>query len=215
MAENGTKMSIGEMVNTHLAPILQQYSGIPRDSPGLSLYKEALTTILRNTKLVIWDLDGTFWKGVIAENTMSYIPRHHHLVVDLTRRGIINSICSNNDPDIARNALRPTEIMDYFVFAKIDWASKAPMISEIISQAQLRPQQVIFLEDNERIREEVMYYNPGVFSTDASFIEHLTFDSWPESDTKVSCASRIYALNYQTPGKTRNVYWNLSIEPTS
>ena len=48
-------------------------------------------------KLVIWDLDDTFWKGTISEEPVEQISRNIKLVRDLTDRGIVNTICSKND----------------------------------------------------------------------------------------------------------------------
>ena len=48
-------------------------------------------------KLVIWDLDDTFWKGTLSEGPIVSIAENIQLVRDLTDRGIVNSICSKND----------------------------------------------------------------------------------------------------------------------
>ena len=56
-------------------------------------------------KLVIWDLDETFWEGTISENAGKSInipERNINIVKELTNRGIINSICSKNDYDTVR-----------------------------------------------------------------------------------------------------------------
>ena len=57
-------------------------------------------------KLVIWDLDDTFWKGTLSEGPIEAIPENIHLVQALARRGIISSICSKNDFQAAERRLR-------------------------------------------------------------------------------------------------------------
>ena len=48
-------------------------------------------------KLVIWDLDDTFWQGILSEGEINPIHENCILVKELSRRGIVNSICSKND----------------------------------------------------------------------------------------------------------------------
>ncbi len=55
-------------------------------------------------KLIIWDLDETFWSGTLSEEGISPIVSNIELIKDLSARGIINSICSKNNFDQAKNA---------------------------------------------------------------------------------------------------------------
>ena len=48
-------------------------------------------------KLVIWDLDETFWKGTLSEGQIYPIKKNIEIIETLTKRGIINSIVSKND----------------------------------------------------------------------------------------------------------------------
>ena len=48
-------------------------------------------------KLVVWDLDDTFWQGTISEETVEIPEKNRALLKNLTDIGIINSICSKND----------------------------------------------------------------------------------------------------------------------
>ena len=50
---------------------------------------------MKQIKLVIWDLDNTFWDGVISEGTVTN-PKTQ-ILQQLVDRGIVNSICSRND----------------------------------------------------------------------------------------------------------------------
>lgn len=65
---------------------------------------------IRKIKLIIWDLDDTFWKGTLSDNgndaTVVPITENIQLVKTLTRRGIINSICSKNDAQTAKAELK-------------------------------------------------------------------------------------------------------------
>ena len=52
---------------------------------------------MNKIKLVVWDLDETFWGGTLSEEKIKPREKNIDLVKELTSRGIINSICSKND----------------------------------------------------------------------------------------------------------------------
>ena len=54
-------------------------------------------------KLIIWDLDETFWNGNISETEVSFKPEVLKFVQELALKGIMNSICSKNDSKIVKN----------------------------------------------------------------------------------------------------------------
>ncbi len=120
-------------------------------------------------KLVIWDLDDTFWRGTLAEgDALEIPPAHLDAVRELTRRGIVNAICSKNDFATARARLEQAGIWDQFVFPRIAFSPKGELIRDIISQAQLRAENVLFIDDNTLNLEEARYYNPGLQVLDAA-----------------------------------------------
>ncbi len=51
-------------------------------------------------KLIIWDLDETFWKGTLSDNvecvSVTPIEEHIQLIKKLVHRGILNAVCSKN-----------------------------------------------------------------------------------------------------------------------
>ena len=49
---------------------------------------------LTKIKLVIWDLDETFWSGILSEEEPECIEKNVCLVKHLAERGIVSSICS-------------------------------------------------------------------------------------------------------------------------
>ncbi|HEY5299128.1 MAG TPA: hypothetical protein VIJ55_00490, partial [Acetobacteraceae bacterium] len=48
-------------------------------------------------RLVVWDLDNTFWDGTLSEGGIAYRADRAAIVRELAGRGIISSICSKND----------------------------------------------------------------------------------------------------------------------
>ena len=52
---------------------------------------------LTKVKLIIWDLDETFWQGTLSEGSQIIIEKNVKLIKKLSERGIINSICSKKE----------------------------------------------------------------------------------------------------------------------
>ena len=53
-------------------------------------------------KLIIWDLDETFWNGTISEQKVAPVKQACDLVLLSSKKGIVNSICSKNDFSAAK-----------------------------------------------------------------------------------------------------------------
>ena len=128
-------------------------------------------------RLVIWDLDETFWKGTLTEGGIqSYIIENHNVVVTLARRGIISSICSKNSFADIEAILREKGLWDYFVFPSIDWTPKGPRVARIIERMQLRAPTVLFIDDNALNRAEALDQAPGLQVADEFIISNILTD---------------------------------------
>src|SRR5258708_23042620 len=121
-----------------------------------------LTSIDNDVKMVIWDLDDTFWNGTLAEGGVELISSHGELVKTLAARGIISSIASKNDYNAAKGILEREGLWDYFVFPSISYDPKGKRVSEIIQNASLRPENILFIDDNILNLEEVRFFNKGI-----------------------------------------------------
>jgi FkbH-like protein len=117
---------------------------------------------MEEIKLVIWDLDETFWEGTLSEGNVIAVPQNINAVIELAKRGIISSICSKNDFKKAKEILQEMIIWDYVVFPSIDWTPKGQRIRLIIEECHLRPSNVLFVDDNLGNRMEAEHYNPGI-----------------------------------------------------
>jgi len=132
-----------------------------------------LNNITNKVKLVIWDLDDTFWKGTLSEGQINDFELNKSIVISLTERGVINSISSKNNFDDAKNQLLKIGIWDYFVFPSINWNPKGNQIKEIIEKCQLRSENVLFIDDNHLNLEEAKYYNQGLMTIEPKDISEL------------------------------------------
>ena len=115
---------------------------------------------LEKIRLVIWDLDDTFWDGTISEGEVCVSQKNIEILQTLVNRGIMNSICSKNDFSQVEEFLQNLGLWDLFVFPKISWAAKGPNIREIIEQSRLRPETVLFIDDNPLNLQEAKHFVP-------------------------------------------------------
>lgn len=127
-------------------------------------------------RLVIWDLDETFWRGTLTEGGVTPVVAHHDLVRALNQRGIMNAVCSKNDFDEAKTALQTLDIWDQFVLSEISFSPKGAMIKKIIKNSQLRPETVMFIDDNRMNLEEALHYVPKLNIAMPDFIPALLAD---------------------------------------
>ncbi len=129
--------------------------------------------LARPVKLVIWDLDDTLWAGTLSEGPVTIEPSRIELVRTLNRRGIVNSVCSKNDREQARVELDRIGLWDELVFARIDWSPKGGRVAQIVADAQLRAEEVLFLDDLPLNREEVRHAVPGIQVAGPEIIDGL------------------------------------------
>jgi FkbH-like protein len=127
-------------------------------------------------RLVIWDLDDTFWRGTLAEGGCSFVRKHAKIVMRLAGRGIVSSICSKNDFAPAKEILVRNGIWDYFVLPSISWEAKGPRVRALIETMGLRPASAMFIDDNASNREEVRRCVEGVQVRSHEFIPQILKD---------------------------------------
>lgn len=124
-------------------------------------------------KLVIWDLDDTFWTGTLSEGEIFPLSKNLQLVKDLTDRGIINSICSKNDLKPTLKKLKELTIDNFFVFKSINWDPKGPRISELLKEIGLRAKNTLFIDDNLTNLNEAKHYEPELHIATPEIIHDL------------------------------------------
>ena len=128
-------------------------------------------------KLVVWDLDETFWNGTISEGTVEIPELHRQLLKQLTDIGVVNSICSKNDLAPVMDHLAKEGVAEYFVFPSVNWNSKGQRVQQLISDMQLRPANVLFLDDNPSNLGEVRHFCPEIMTGTPDLIPRLIRDA--------------------------------------
>ena len=128
-------------------------------------------------KLVVWDLDETFWKGTFSEGDIEVPNQNRRLIALLTDIGIVNSICSKNDEKQVMDYLKDQGLAEYFVFPSINWSPKGARIKQLISDMQFRPANVLFLDDNPSNLAEASYSCPEIMTGTPALLPQLLADA--------------------------------------
>ena len=140
---------------------------------------------ITKTKLIIWDLDDTFWNGNLSEGEIILKPETIALVRELTTKGIMNSICSKNNLDDVKSKfidLGIKDVWDLFVFISIDWTPKGERVKDIIQSMNLREENVIFIDDNDSNINEAKFYSPNIMSATPEFISKIAEELYLVND---------------------------------
>jgi len=115
------------------------------------------------TKLIIWDIDGVFWKGSITEGGDTTIDSEIlNFIKNTEKSGIVHSLCSNNTLLAVTKKLEEYNIWDLFVFPSLNFKPKGQRVQEIISNCQLREDDVVYVDDNIFNLNEVKFYCPKI-----------------------------------------------------
>lgn len=124
-------------------------------------------------KLVIVDLDDTIWRGVVAEaddvspDMVEGWPLGiAEALLNLKKRGIMLAIASKNDESniqkIWQKLWHGRLGLQDFVSVKINWDRKGDNIEQIISEVNVLPDSVLFIDDNPIERDEIKERFPGI-----------------------------------------------------
>lgn len=188
LVERAEREPITEPGGPDLAALLRDASGRARLEAEYVIAAEDLRVMcavrghgLR--KLVVVDLDGTLWPGLIAETgapfppglTVDVYPHHlylglHEALLALRDRGILLACVSKNDPDVVRSLWRyPPELdgvprlaLTDFVTHRIDWGDKADHLCAIADELGVGLDRVAFIDDSPHERASVRARLPEV-----------------------------------------------------
>jgi FkbH-like protein len=131
--------------------------------------EEAGIVVAQSIKLIVWDIDDTLWEGTLDESSNVVLDGFRaNMIRLLNTRGIVSAICSKNDHEIARAKLIELEIWDEFVFPRIAFEPKGPALQRLIADMQLRPQNVLFIDDNPVNLAEAKAVLPELHVVDAT-----------------------------------------------
>jgi FkbH-like protein len=125
-------------------------------------------------KCVVWDLDNTIWNGVLIEDSKVILRSGIKDMIEvLDQRGILQSIASKNDHDLAMSKLRELGLHEYFLYPQINWGPKSVSVKEIAKSINIGIDTLAFIDDQAFERDEVNFENPQVLCIDSANLEHL------------------------------------------
>jgi FkbH-like protein len=125
-------------------------------------------------KCVVWDLDGTLWQGILLEGDDVAVKQEAvETILNLDRRGILQSVASRNDFDTAMAKLKAFGLAEYFLYPQINWNAKSSSIKTISQLTNIRLEAMAFVDDQVFERDEVRHTFPEVRCFDAERVERL------------------------------------------
>lgn len=151
---------------------------------GIIIMKIVVQTIVKQKilyKAMVFDLDDTLWKGTLAEDGrekikevlnsdagIPFISFMNFIKVLANELGIFIAICSRNDVEQVKLAIEGLDESIFPLKNQIDclianYNDKSENLKEIATQLSILPQSVIFIDDNQIIRDEVKQKLPDVF----------------------------------------------------
>jgi methoxymalonate biosynthesis protein len=114
-------------------------------------------------KCLVWDLDNTLWRGTLLEDGDVEVPGEvQDVVIELDARGILQSVSSKNDHELALEKLESLGMAEYFLFPQLGWGRKSDSVREIARQLNFAHRAMAFIDDQPAERAEVSFYLPEV-----------------------------------------------------
>lgn len=131
----------------------------------------------RQTKLVIFDLDNTLWRGVLGEDGKEGIRFQfgdadngtfaviHRWIRDLTDCGVITAVCSKNNLHEVQELLADDCIdlkSEDFAIIDCGWGPKGQRVKKILEIVNIDASAAIFVDDSIMEIEDVSATNAGI-----------------------------------------------------
>jgi methoxymalonate biosynthesis protein len=118
---------------------------------------------LKTIKCLVWDLDNTLWQGTLAEGDDVVLADEVRTVVEaLDARGVLQSVASKNDHDLAWARLEQLGLAEFFVLPQISWGPKSAAVRQIADGLSFAYNTIAFVDDLPTERAEVAFHLPEV-----------------------------------------------------
>ena len=165
----------------------------------------------KKIKCLVWDLDQTLWSGVLLEGDSPVLrPGVRAVVEELDRRGVLQSVASQGDPDLALAALREVDLQQYFLAPQVDLIEeKAQKISTIAETLNIQLEHLGLIDDCPYQRAAVSYALPDVTVLDAEqavCLPYLSFFAVGEPTAESRDRRQLYTADLER--RTAQQGWN-------
>lgn len=133
-------------------------------------------------KLVVWDIDGTLWDGLLDADRDGAVRHGVALIPQLDARGVLNTICSNNSPDIAREALDRWGLSEHTIFEQVSWDDKSSMLARILEFFAISPRHTVVVDDDPRVRSRLVS-DHDVIAVSPEELDGADLSGWGDNST--------------------------------
>jgi len=114
------------------------------------------------------------WQGTLLEdNDVVLMPRIKAIIQQVDARGILQSIASRNNHELAWERLTEFHLAEYFLHPQINWGNKSDSVRIIANKLGISLDTVAFVDDQDFERDEVRFYLPEVLTIDAAHTDKL------------------------------------------
>ena len=158
-------------------------------------------------KCVAWDLDNTMWDGVIGDDGPDEIVIKEDsvaLIKQLDERGILNTIVSKNNFEVAWNKLVEIGLDKYFVYPAINWGRKSQSLLAIAKKININVDTFAVIDDSPFERNEISTALPQVRVYDVVEVPYLL--NKQEFDIPITAESKKRRESYQIDSKRNDIF---------
>jgi FkbH-like protein len=130
----------------------------------------------KSKKCIVWDLDNTLWDGICIEGDVKPRPEIQRVISELDQHGIIHSIASRNEEEVAMKVLENHKLAHFFVVPQINWLPKTTNIVNITEALNISLDSVAFVDDDPFELDQVSFMLPDVMTipaNEASQLSHM------------------------------------------
>lgn len=125
-------------------------------------------------KCLVWDLDNTLWDGTLIEKDKLVLKKEAvDIIMELDKRGILQSIASKNNYEDAFQKLREFGLHEYFLYPQIHWEPKSISIKTIAQKINIGMDTIAFIDDQQFELDEVKFKHEKVNCIHADRLSEL------------------------------------------
>jgi FkbH-like protein len=117
---------------------------------------------MRTLKLVIWDLDDTIIAGSLEEGDETINPAAAGAMVQLSQRGVLQTLATQNQPQVFQAAADKFGWSNLFVQTEVDLAPKAKKLRRILDRLAVDPLDAAFVDEDPFERDSIIAQVPGI-----------------------------------------------------
>ena len=117
---------------------------------------------MRILKSVIWDLDETLLAGILVEGDKEANPQAERCLAELEKRGVLQALATQNQPEIIPPALELLGWSDFFVQVVASLGPKAKKVKTILKALDISPLDTAFVDEDPFQRVAIAAQIPGI-----------------------------------------------------